>query len=198
MSDDRSKDAELATRVAALESLLLEKKLLVDGAVDRIVEAYENDIGPMNGARVVARAWADPDYRRRLLADAPPALAELGLLDETGAHQLVVVENTPDVHNVIVCTLCSCYPWGLLGLPPRWYKSHAYRARMVLEPRAVLREFGLELDESVEVRVWDSSSDLRYMVLPERPDGTAGMDEDELKALVTRETMVGVARVACP
>jgi nitrile hydratase len=198
MSGDRSLDRELAVRVEALESLLLEKRLLVDGVVDRIVEAYENDIGPMNGARVVARAWVDDDYRRRLLADAPPALAELGLLDETGAHQLVVVENGPTVHNVIVCTLCSCYPWGLLGLPPRWYKSHAYRARMVLEPRAVLHEFGLDLDESIEVRVWDSSSDIRYMVLPERPEGTAAMGEDELAAIVTREAMVGVAKVARP
>lgn len=189
-SDDRA-----AERTRAIESLLLEKGLIPDGAVDRIVEAYENDIGPMHGARVVARAWVDADYRQRLLADAASAVDELGLLGR-GAHQLVVVENTAKRHNVVVCTLCSCYPWALLGLPPRWYKSHAYRARMVLEPRSVLAELGLELPDDVEVRVWDSSSDMRYMVLPERPAGTGGLDEAELAELVTREAMIGVARVS--
>jgi nitrile hydratase len=187
-------DEAVALRVRALESLLLEKKLLADGMVDRIASAYENDIGPMNGAKVVARAWVDPGYRRRLLDDAPAAVDELGLLG-TSVHHLVVAENTPEVHNVVVCTLCSCYPWALLGLPPRWYKSHAYRSRIVLEPRAVLREFGLELDDTVEVRVWDSSSELRFMVLPELPAGTEGMSEEELAGLVTRDAMVGVAKV---
>jgi nitrile hydratase subunit alpha len=187
-------DAEAALRTRALESLLLEKGLIADGAIDRIVGAYENDIGPMIGARVVARAWSDPAFRARLIADAPAALDELGVGGQGAAH-LVVVENTPERHNVIVCTLCSCYPWALLGLPPQWYKSHAYRSRVVLEPRAVLREFGLELDESVEIRVWDSSSDLRYLVLPERPPGTDGLDERALAALVTRESMIGTGRV---
>jgi nitrile hydratase len=196
MTDHLFTDAEVSTRVQALESLLIEKGLIVDGVVDRIAEAYENDIGPMIGARVVAHAWANPDYRERLLADAPAALDELGLLKGIGVFQLQVVENTPERHNVIVCTLCSCYPWGLLGLPPRWYKSHAYRARLVLEPRVVLREFGLEVDESVEVRVWDSSAEVRYLVLPERPAGTEALSEEELAALVTREAMIGVARVA--
>jgi nitrile hydratase len=196
MTDHLFTDAEISTRVQALESLLIEKGLIVDGVVDRIAEAYENDIGPMIGARVVAHAWANPDYRERLLADAPAALDELGLLKGIGVFQLQVVENTPERHNVIVCTLCSCYPWGLLGLPPRWYKSHAYRARLVLEPRVVLREFGLEVDESVEVRVWDSSAEVRYLVLPERPAGTEALSEEELAALVTREAMIGVARVA--
>jgi nitrile hydratase len=198
MTDHLFTEEEVSTRVQALESLLLEKGLIVDGVVDRIAEAYENDIGPMIGARVVAHAWADPGYRERLLADAPGALDELGLLKGVGVFQLVVVENTPTRHNVIVCTLCSCYPWGLLGLPPRWYKSHAYRARMVLEPRVVLREFGLEIDELVEVRVWDSSAEVRYMVLPERPEGTEGLGEEDLAALVTRESMVGVAKVTLP
>ena len=187
-------DAEASLRTRALESLLLEKGLIADGVVDRIVSAYENDIGPMIGARVVARAWTDSAFKKRLLADASAAIAELDIGGQGAAH-LVVVENTPSVHNVIVCTLCSCYPWALLGLPPQWYKSHAYRSRVVLEPRTVLREFGLELDESVEIRVWDSSSDLRYMVLPERPPGTDHLDEEGLAALVTRESMVGTGRV---
>ncbi len=188
-------DDELALRVRALESLLLEKGLLADGLVDRIASAYENDIGPLNGARVVARAWADPEYKARLLADGPAAIDELGLLG-LGVHHLVVLENTPEVHNVVCCSLCSCYPWALLGLPPHWYKSHEYRSRLVLEPRAVLHEFGLDLPEAVEVRVWDSSSELRFMVLPERPAGTEDLSEEELAALVTREAMVGVERVA--
>jgi nitrile hydratase len=185
---------ELELRTRALESLLLEKKLLADGVVDAVVELYEKDVGPMEGAKVVARAWVDPEYRQRLLADAASAAEELGVTGN-GVRQLVAVENTDDVHNVVVCTLCSCYPWGILGLPPRWYKSNAYRARMPLEPRAVLREFGLDLDESVEVRVWDSNSDTRYLVVPQRPEGTAGWSEERLAGIVTRDSMVGVARV---
>ena len=157
---------------------------------------YEQDIGPLRGARVVARAWVDPSYKQRLLHDGAAAIAELGV--EGMRSQLVVVENTPTVHNVVVCTLCSCYPWAVLGLPPTWYKSFPYRSRAVIEPRAVLREFGLELDNEVEVRVWDSSSEVRYMVLPERPDGTEGMSEDELAQLVTRDSMIGVAKVRAP
>ena len=180
-------------RAKAVESLLAEKGLLSTDAVDKIVDQYENDIGPMNGARVVARAWTDPEYKRRLLDDGGDAVAELGYGDEHSAR-LVVVENTPGVHNVIVCTLCSCYPWSVLGLPPEWYKSESYRARVVKEPRAVLSEFGLDLDSSVEVRVWDSLSELRYMVLPERPKDTDHMTEDELATLVSRDAMIGVAK----
>ncbi len=181
-------------RTAALESLLVEKGLLSSDTIDRLVERYERDIGPMIGARVVARAWVDPEYKQRLLTDSMSALAELGI----HMNDLVVVENTPTVQNAIVCTLCSCYPWAVLGLPPIWYKDAAYRSRMVIEPRAVLREFGLELDESVEIRVWDSSAEQRYLVLPERPPGTEGMTETELAALITRDAMIGVAAVAAP
>ena len=184
---------DAALRTSALESLLLEKGLVAEDAIDAIVRVYERDIGPLNGARVVARAWIDSEFKRRLLADGSAAVAELGVAGLRAEH-LVVVENTPEVHNVIVCTLCSCYPWAVLGLPPSWYKSHAYRARMVLEPRAVLREFGLVFDTSVEVRVWDSNAETRYMVLPQRPEGTEEKSEDELAALVTRDSMVGVAR----
>ena len=180
-------------RAKAVESLLAEKGLLSTGAVDDIVDQYENDVGPMNGARVVARAWTDPKYKRRLLVNGGDAVAELGYGDEHSAR-LVVVENSPDVHNVIVCTLCSCYPWSVLGLPPAWYKSEAYRARVVKEPRAVLSEFGLDLDDLIEVRVWDSLSELRYMVLPERPEGTDHLTEEELAALVSRDAMIGVAK----
>ncbi len=185
---------ELELRTRALESLLLEKKLLADGVIDAVVELYEKDVGPMIGARVVARAWVDAEFRQRLLADGTAGIAELGITGN-GVRQLVVVENTDTVHNVVVCTLCSCYPWAVLGLPPRWYKSNAYRARMPLEPRAVLREFGLDVDESVEVRVWDSTSDTRYLVLPQRPADTEGWSEERLAAIVTRDSMVGVARV---
>jgi nitrile hydratase subunit alpha len=181
-------------RTAALESLLVEKGLLSSDTIDRIVERYERDIGPMIGARVVARAWVDPAYKQRLLSDSMSALTELGI----HMNNLVVVENTPTVQNAIVCTLCSCYPWAVLGLPPIWYKDPAYRSRMVIEPRVVLREFGLELDESVEIRVWDSSAEQRYLVLPERPPGTEGMTETELAALITRDAMIGVAAVAAP
>jgi nitrile hydratase len=179
-----------ALRTRAIESLLIEKGYLTEEAVDTVVASYEQDIGPLQGARVVARAWADPAFRARLLEDATEAARELGVGGFVAEH-VRAVENTGDVHNVVVCTLCSCYPWGFLGLPPSWYKSPQYRARVVREPRAVLREFGLELDPAVRVRVWDSSSDLRYLVLPQRPAGTDGLGEDELAALVTRESMIG-------
>ncbi len=180
-----------ALRARALESLLVEKGLVTTDAVDEIVRTYEKDIGPLNGARVVARAWVDRDYKRRLLENGTEAIAELGIGGAEGA-EIVVLESTPDVHNVVVCTLCSCYPWPVLGLPPTWYKDPAYRSRAVLEPRAVLREFGLEVGESKEVRVWDSTAAIRYMVLPERPDGTSGLPEENLAELVTRDSMIGV------
>jgi nitrile hydratase len=184
-------------RVRALESLLVEKGLVDRNALDALVDTYENKIGPRNGARVVARAWVDPAYKGRLLADATSAIAELGYASKQG-DRMLVVENTPKVHNVIVCTLCSCYPWPVLGLPPVWYKSAPYRSRVVIDPRGVLREFGLELAEDVEVRVWDSTAELRYLVLPERPAGTERLNEEQLAALVTRDAMVGVAKVAPP
>jgi nitrile hydratase subunit alpha len=180
-------------RAATLEALLTERGLVSPEFIDSIVSAYANDIGPLNGAKVVARAWVDDEYRARLLADGTAAIAELGFGGPEGEH-IVVVENTPDVHNVIVCTLCSCYPWPVLGLPPNWYKSPPYRARMVREPRVVLAEMGLQLPESVAIRVWDSSAEVRYLVLPERPQGTAGMSEEELAEHVTRDAMIGVAR----
>jgi len=180
-------------RARALEELLIEKGIVQPDALDAVVSAYENDIGPMNGARVVARAWVDPAYRARLLADATAAIAELGFGGPEGQH-MVVVENTPAVHNVVVCTLCSCYPWPVLGLPPTWYKSPPYRARMVREPRALLREMGLDLANDIEIRVWDSSAEIRYLVLPERPAGTENLGEEELAALVTRDAMIGTAR----
>jgi nitrile hydratase len=191
-------EPRVALRVRALESLLIEKGLLSTEVVDEVVRAYENDVGPMNGAKVVARAWVDPEYKRRLLADGTTAVAELGFGGRGGGDRLVIVENTPAVHNVVVCTLCSCYPWPVLGLPPTWYKMPAYRSRAVLEPRKVLSEFGLEVPESVEIRVWDSSAEIRYMVLPERPSGTERLGEAELAALVTRDAMIGVARVSAP
>ena len=179
-------------RAAALETVLIEKGLASTGAIDAVVDAFEREIGPQNGARMVARAWVDPAYRDRLLRDAAGAAAELGYGGSEGDH-MRAVENTPEVHNVIVCTLCSCYPWPVLGIPPVWYKSPPYRARVVREPRAVLAEFGLELGDDVEVRVWDSSAELRYIVLPMRPEGTDGMSEAELAGLVTRDCMIGVA-----
>jgi nitrile hydratase len=191
-------EPRVALRVRALESLLIEKGLLSTEVVDEVVRVYENDVGPMNGAKVVARAWVDPEYKRRLLADGTAAVAELGFGGRGGGDRLVVVENTPGVHNLVVCTLCSCYPWPVLGLPPTWYKMPAYRSRAVLEPRKVLSEFGLEVPESVEIRVWDSSAEIRYMVLPERPRGTERLGEAELAALVTRDAMIGVARVGAP
>jgi len=187
----------LEKRVRTLESLLIKKGLVSAETLDKLVETYENDIGPLNGAKVVARAWADPAYKERLLKDATPAIAELGFSGLQGEH-MVVVENTPRVHNMIVCTLCSCYPWPVLGLPPAWFKEAAYRSRSVVDPRGVLRDFGLTLDESVAVKVWDSSAEIRYMVLPERPAGTEGMSEDELVALVSRNSMIGVTKVKSP
>lgn len=189
--------ADIALRVKALESVLVEKGMVDAAELDEIVDRYENRIGPRNGARVVARAWVDPEYRKRLLADGTAAIAELDYLGRQGEH-MKVVENTAEVHNVIVCTLCSCYPWPTLGLPPSWYKSSAYRARAVIEPREVLREFGLDVEDEVEVRVWDSTAEIRYLVLPERPPGTEDLTEEELADLVTRDSMIGVARVAAP
>ena len=187
--------SDLALRVKALESLLVEKGLVDPAALDALIDAYQHKVGPRNGARVVARAWADPAFKQRLLDDGTAAVAEFGY----GSHQgeyLRVVENTPKVHNLIVCTLCSCYPWPLLGLPPVWYKSAAYRSRAVIDPRGVLREFGTTLADDVEVQVWDSTAEVRYLVLPERPAGAEMLSEDELAALVTRDAMVGVAKVA--
>ena len=186
-----------ALRTKALESLLIEKGVISTDAVDEIVRTYEQDIGPLNGARVVARAWTDPDYRRWLLADGTAAIADMGFKGSEGA-QIIVLENTPSAHNMVVCTLCSCYPWPILGLPPTWYKSAAYRSRAVIEPRAVLEEFGLRLGDDVEVRVWDSTAEVRYMVLPERPAGTERLSEAELVPLVSRDAMVGVAKAAAP
>ena len=186
--------SDFALRVKSLESLLVEKGLVDPAALDVLVDTYENKIGPRNGARVVARAWADPAYKARLLADANNAMAEFGFVSKQG-DRMFVVENTPTVHNVIVCTLCSCYPWSVLGLPPVWYKSAPYRSRVVIDPRGVLREFGLRLAEDVEVRVWDSTAEVRYLVLPERPGGTENLKEDALAALVTRDALVGVAKV---
>ncbi len=183
-----------ALRVKALESLLVDKGLVDRAALDALIDAYENKIGPRNGARVVAQAWCDAAYKQRLLTNPDVAIAELGYGGLQGEH-MVVVENTPKVHNLVVCTLCSCYPWPVLGLPPVWYKSAAYRSRAVIDPRGVLHEFGLELAADVEVRVWDSTAEVRYLVLPERPTGTEKMSEDELAALVTRDAMVGVAKV---
>jgi nitrile hydratase len=201
MSDDHGHHphppTDLEARTLALESLLVEKGLLTPEAVDRVVTTFERDIGPMLGARAVAHAWLDPDFKARLLAAPKEALTELGIADGQ-VEELVVVENTPSVHNVIVCTLCSCYPWGVLGLPPTWYKSAPYRSRVVVEPRVVLREMGLELADDIDVRVWDSSADIRYLVLPERPDGTEGWNEERLAAIVSRDTMIGVARPAVP
>jgi nitrile hydratase len=186
--------SDVALRVKALESLLVEKGLVDRAALDSLIDTYEHKIGPRNGARVVARAWADPAYKQRLLTNADSAIAELGYGGMQGEH-MVVVENTPTVHNLVVCTLCSCYPWPVLGLPPVWYKSAPYRSRSVIDPRGVLREFGLELPEEAEVRVWDSTAELRYLVLPERPAGTEQLSEEQLAALVTRDSMVGIAKL---
>ena len=182
--DHSAPPSDPALRVKALESLLIEKGLIDAKALDEIIDTYENKIGPRNGAAVVARAWVDPDYKQRLLNDATAAIAELGFSGVQG-EDMLVVENTPEVHNIVVCTLCSCYPWPTLGLPPVWYKAAPYRARAVSDPRGVLEEFGVALPDDVEVRVWDSNAELRYLVLPERPEGTDGMSEDELAALVT-------------
>jgi nitrile hydratase len=190
-------NAELTERVAKIESLLLAKGLVAKDALDRIVDIYEHDLGPMNGAKVVARAWTDPAFKKRLLTDATSAIAELGYGGLQGEH-MVVVENTRRTHNVVVCTLCSCYPWPVLGLPPAWYKDAAYRSRIVIDPRSVLREFGTEIDDDVEVRVWDSSAEVRYLVLPERPAGSESMSEAELAGLVPRDAMIGVTKMPAP
>jgi nitrile hydratase subunit alpha len=195
--DGQNPPSNIALRVKALESLLVEKGLVDSAALDAIIDYYEHKVGPRNGAHVVARAWTDPAYKARLLADATAAIAELGYSGSQGEH-MVVVENTPAVHNMIVCTLCSCYPWPTLGLPPAWYKSFAYRARAVREPRVVLHEFGLDLPDGVEVRVWDSTAEIRYLVLPERPAETQHMTEEQLAGLVTRDAMIGVAQVRAP
>ena len=195
--EHQSVPSDFALRVKSLESLLVEKGLVDRAALDALVDAYEHKIGPRNGARVVARAWTDAAYKRRLLTSADSAIAELGYGGMQGEH-MVVLENTPKVHNLVVCTLCSCYPWPVLGLPPVWYKSAPYRSRAVIDPRGVLREFGLDISEEVEVRVWDSTAEIRYLVLPERPSGTEKMSEEELAALVTRDVMVGVARIKPP
>ncbi len=188
---------DLATRTEALESLMLERGLADAQTIETFIGIYETKVGPMNGAKVVAKAWTDPDYKARLLADGTAAVAELGFKGPQGEH-IVVLENTSAEHHVVVCTLCSCYPWPLLGLPPSWYKDSAYRSRVVKEPRAVLAEWGTELDPAVGVRVHDSSSEVRYFVLPELPPGTEGLSEDELAGLVTRDAMVGVTKVAAP
>ena len=195
--DHQAVPSDPTLRVKALESLLVEKGLVERPALDALIDAYEHKIGPRNGARVVARAWIDPAYKQRLLTDADAAIAELGYGGQQGEH-MVVVENTSRVHNLVVCTLCSCYPWPVLGLPPTWYKSPAYRARVVAEPRAVLREFGVVLPPEVEIRVWDSTSEVRYLVLPERPSGSDGMSEKELAGLVTRDSMIGTGLAASP
>jgi len=196
MSGDHNNtdDSGPAARVKALEAILSEKGLIDPAAIDAIVDLYETRVGPRNGARVVAKAWTDPAYRKRLLADATKAVAEIGFAGPEGGH-LVAVENTDRVHNLVVCTLCSCYPWPVLGLPPVWYKSFAYRSRAVSDPRGVMRDFGFELPDNVEVRVWDSSAEIRYIVLPKRPAGTEKMSEEELAAIVTRDAMVGVSEV---
>ena len=197
VQDHTDVPSDPALRVKALESLLVEKGLVDSAALDALVDTYENRVGPRNGAQVVAHAWVDPGYKRRLLDDGTAAIAELGYSGSQG-EKLTVVENSAAVHNVIVCTLCSCYPWPLLGLPPTWYKSAAYRSRMVIDPRGVLSELGLDLPEDIEVRVWDSNAASRYCVLPERPEGTESMNEDALAELVTRDAMIGVAKVAVP
>jgi nitrile hydratase len=186
---------EIELRVEALESLLIEKGLVNPAAVDAVINYFEHDVGPLNGAKAVARAWLDPEYKTRLLEDVSSAFAELGI---TVRDNVIAVENTTEEHNVVVCTLCSCYPWSVLGLPPTWYKAPAYRSRVVREPRKVLAEMGLELPESTAIRVWDSSAEIRYMVVPERPEGTESMSEAELEALVTRDSMIGVAQAAQP
>jgi nitrile hydratase len=195
--DEGSRFSEVELRVKALESLLVEKGLVDPATLDRLVDTYETRIGPRNGARVVARAWTDPAYKKRLLEDATAAIAEMGYTGLQGEH-MVAVENTPQVHNMVVCTLCSCYPWPVLGLPPAWYKSFAYRSRAVIDPRGVLAEFGMQVPPETEVRVWDSTAEIRYLVLPERPAGTEGMDEAALAELVTRDSMVGVGQPKSP
>lgn len=188
---------EPALRVKALETILTRKGLIDPAALDEIIDTYQNKIGPQNGARVVAKAWLDPEFKRALLDDATPVVADLGFYGRQGEH-IVAVENTPRQHNMVVCTLCSCYPWPLLGIPPGWYKSDAYRARAVREPRKVLSEFGVTLPPETAVRVWDSTAEIRYLVLPMRPEGTDGLDEDALTALITRDSMIGTGLPKAP
>jgi nitrile hydratase len=190
-------DAEIAARVKAMESILVEKGIIATDAIDYMSSVYENEVGPQMGAKVTARAWVDPDFKARLLADATAACAELGVTGLQG-EAMVVLENTEKVHNVVVCTLCSCYPWPVLGLPPNWYKYPAYRARTVRDPRGVMAEFGLALPAETEIRVWDSSAELRYWVLPRRPEGTDGLSEEELAGLVTRDSLIGVGAARAP
>ncbi|MDP6925995.1 MAG: nitrile hydratase subunit alpha [Rhodospirillales bacterium] len=190
-------DSKTALRVKALESLLLEKGLIETGAINELIDMFENRLGPWNGAKVVARAWTDPQYKERLLSDGTQAISEMGF-EVIQGEEMVVVENTSDVHNIIVCTLCSCFPWAVMGLPPVWYKSAPYRARAASDPRGVMKEFGTEIGDDIEVRVWDSNAELRYMVLPERPAGTDGLDEAALAELVTRDSMMGVSKLAGP
>ena len=194
---DHGQDAppDIALRVKALESLLVDKGLVDPAALDAIVDTYEHKVGPRNGAKVVARAWSDDAYRARLMSDATAAIAELGFGGRQGEH-MVAVENTPDQHNLVVCTLCSCYPWAVLGLPPTWYKANPYRSRAVIDPRGVLAEFGTALADNVAVRVWDSTAEIRYLVIPQRPAGSEGLNEDALAALVTRDSMIGVTTLA--
>jgi nitrile hydratase len=195
--DHGSELSETQRRVRALETILTEKGYVDAAALDILVETYETKVGPHNGARVVAKAWADPEYRAWLFADGGAAIASLGFAGRQGEN-IVALENTPDVHNMVVCTLCSCYPWPVLGLPPVWYKSAPYRSRAVSDPRGVLRDFGVELDPGTEIRVWDSTSELRYLVVPMRPEGTDGWSEEELAALVTRDSMIGTGLAATP
>jgi nitrile hydratase len=195
--DHTEPPSELALRVKALESLLIDKGLVDSAAIDALIDTYETKVGPRNGAQVVARAWSDPAFKQWLLTDATAAIASIGYTGRQGEH-MTVVENTPKVHNLVVCTLCSCYPWPVLGLPPVWYKSAPYRARAVADPYGVLQEFGTELAEDIEIRIWDSTSEMRYLVLPERPAGTEGWSEEELATLVTRNAMIGVERAKSP
>jgi len=195
--DHGAPPSDTALRVKALESLLIEKGLVDPAALDALIDTYENKVGPRNGAAVVARAWSDPAYKARLMDDATAAITELGFTGRQGEH-MVAVENTPQVHNMVVCTLCSCYPWTVLGLPPVWYKASPYRARLVKEPRAVRAEFGVTLPEDVEMRVWDSTAEIRYLVLPQRPAGSEGLDETELAELVTRNSMIGTGLARTP
>jgi nitrile hydratase len=195
--DNGSELSDTQVRVRALESVLIEKGLVDPAALDALIETYETKVGPHNGARVVAKAWSDDAYRARLLEDATAAIAELGYVGRQGEH-MVAVENTPDTHNMVVCTLCSCYPWPVLGLPPVWYKSAPYRSRAVSEPRAVLSDFGLTLPAETEIRVWDSTAEVRYLVVPLRPHGTAGWSEERLASLVTRDSMIGTGLASSP
>jgi len=191
--DHTDPPSDTALRVKALESLLVEKGLVDPNAVDALIDTYEHKVGPRNGAKVVARSWSDPDYKNWLLKDATAAIASLDFTGRQGEH-MKAVENTASVHNLVVCTLCSCYPWPVLGLPPAWYKAPPYRSRAVADPRGVLREFGTELPDDVKIRVWDSTAELRYLVLPERPEGTDGWSEKDLAALATRNSMIGVEK----